>query len=292
MASPAPDDRPHLTLSDLVARSGVPASTVHYYLRLGLVPPPNRETPNRFSYDERHVTALRYIRALRERRGLGLEAIAEELPRLLSRPVGDAGVVEDPEEADAACRLLDAATEAFLTRSYAEVTVGEIAEAAHVGKGSVYRHFASKEEIFSATVERLLARTALDFAEMVELLGGAEGVQTAPEKTAAEFARLVAEAMPVLLEVGARAAKGHEPSEALARRVLRTLAEAAGRPLIRGVEDPEETVDPLPAGILVLKEAFSTLLTWAVGPDWPPDTWPEGREDDPEAQAGGTGSVP
>jgi AcrR family transcriptional regulator len=275
MFSPAPEDPRQLSLSELVSRSGVPASTIHYYLRAGLVPPPNREAANRFSYDERHVTALHYIRALRERRGLGLDAIAAKLPELLSRPAGDGELLDDPEEADAACRLLDAATDAFRTRSYAEVTVGEIAEAAHVGKGSVYLHFASKEEIFTATVERLLARTAVDFADMVDRLGGAQGVATAPEKTAAEFARLVAEAMPVLLEVGARAAKGHEPSEVLARRVLRTLAEAAGRPLTPGTDDPCEPFDPLPAGILVLKEAFSTVLTWAVGPDWPPDDWPE-----------------
>jgi AcrR family transcriptional regulator len=282
MVSPAPEELPQppeelpqLSLSELVTRSGVPASTIHYYLRAGLVPPPNREASNRFSYDERHVTALHYIRALRERRGLGLEAIAAKLPELLSRPADDSEMVDDPEEADAACRLLDAATEAFRSRSYAEVTVGEIAEAAHVGKGSVYRHFASKEEIFTATVERLLARTAVDFADMVERLGGLDGVATAPEKTAAEFARLVADAMPVLLEVGARAAKGHEPSEVLARRVLCTLAEAAGRPLTPDTDDPCEPLDPLPAGILVLKEAFSTVLTWAVGPDWPPDAWPE-----------------
>ncbi len=277
MAIPASEGTAQLSLSEVVARTMVPASTVHHYLRAGLIPPPNRESANRFSYDERHVTALRYIRALRGRRGLRLDAIAEELPDLLTRGGGELAGTE-AEERDAACRLLDAATEAFLTRSFAEVTVGEIAEAARVGKGSVYRHFSSKEEIFTATVERLLARTAVDFAATVERLGGPEGVATAPEKTAAEFARLVAFTMPVLLELGARAAKGHEPSQELARRVLSTMAEAAGRPLTPGADDLVEPADPIPAGIAVIKEAFSTVLTWAVGPDWPEDVWP----DDPE----------
>ena len=44
------------------------------------------------------------------------------------------------------------------------------------------------------------------------------------------FGHLVAGVLPMLLELGARAAKGHEPSADLARRVLRTLAEAGGRP--------------------------------------------------------------
>lgn len=287
MGSPASEGTPPLSLSDLVARTAVPASTVHHYLRAGLMPPPNREAPNRFSYDERHVTALRYIRALRHRRGLRLEAIAEELPDLLARASDGEPADDDPEEDDVACRLLEAAVDAFRTRSYAEVTVSEIAEAAHVGKGSVYRHFSSKEEIFTATVERLLARTELDFAETVERLGGADGVATAPEKTAGEFARLVAVTMPVLLELGARAAKGHEPSQELARRVLSTMAEAAGRPLTPGSEDPIEPTDPIPAGITLLKEAFSTVLTWAVGPDWPDDVWPDEELDGDGDAAGG-----
>lgn len=268
-----------LSLSELVALTGVPASTVHHYLRAGLIPPPNRDAPNRFSYDQRHVTALRWVRALRERKGLGLDAIAEELPELLARG-SDGDLAADGDEADAACRLLDAATEAFRSRSYAEVTVSDIAEAAHVGKGSIYRHFSSKEDLFRATIERLLARTAIEFADAVERLGGAEGVATAPDKTAVEFARLVAVTMPVLLELGARAAKGHEPSQELARRVLFTMAGAAGRPLTPGVDDPVAPADPIPAGIAVITEAFSVVLTWAVGPDWPIGIWPDDDEDE------------
>ncbi|MHB8506545.1 MAG: TetR family transcriptional regulator [Acidimicrobiales bacterium] len=291
-----------LSLSDLVALTGVPASTVHHYLRAGLIPAPDRRSSNRFTYDERHVTALRYIRAGRDR-GRRIEVIAEELPEHLAGPAGGtpvgeltAGGVRD--------RLLDAATEAFRTRSYGEVTVGEIAGAARVGKGSVYLHFSSKQEIFTATIERLLERAAADFAETVERLGGPGGLASAPEKTAAEFARLVAVTMPVLLELGARAAKGHEPSQELARRVLATMAEAAGRPFTPGssggeagpeADRPEAgrpeagrpaapdggrvadrgCSDPIPAGLAVIKGAFATVLTWATGPDWPEGVWPD-----------------
>jgi hypothetical protein len=80
------------------------------------------------------------------------------------------------------------------------------------------------------------------------------------------FGGLVAEALPLLLELGARAAKGYDDREdVLARRVLRTLAEAAGRPLVAADEDP------VAAGLDVIQSAFATVLAWAVGPDWPPD---------------------
>jgi hypothetical protein len=73
--------------------------------------------------------------------------------------------------------------------------------------------------------------------------------------------------MPILLELGARAAKGNDASDVLARQVLRTLAEAAGRPL--------DERDPIRAGLGVIERAFATVLTWAVGTDWPPDAGAE-----------------
>src|SRR5439155_17828889 len=60
------------SIGELVARSGVPAATIHHYLRLGLLPSARRTAPNRFLYDQRHLQALRLIRLLRARRGLPL----------------------------------------------------------------------------------------------------------------------------------------------------------------------------------------------------------------------------
>lgn len=260
-------DEPLLSLSELVQQTGVPASTVHHYLRLGLIPPARRLASNRFAYETRHVTTLALVRVLRER-GLGLDEIAASLPSLLDSPDQLAAVTaEDPgPETDVANRLVEAAIAAFQTHSYADVAVSDVAEAAGVAKGSVYRHFSSKEELFTAAIERLLSRATADFADAVERLGGAAGVARVPEKTAEVFAGLVAGAMPMLLELGTRAAKGHVPSERLARRVLRTLAEAAGGPIVGDSGD-----DPVQAGLAVIQTAFSLVLQWAVGPGWPPD---------------------
>lgn len=265
-----------MSLSDLVARTGVPASTVHHYLRCGLIPPPERGPANRFGYDDRHVKALGLIRVLRDKRGLGLDAIAECLPELLAAAGASAAAGEsaagwdapgcDAAAADGEARLVAAAIRAFERRSYNEVTVSDIAEAAGVAKGSVYRHFGSKDELFTAAVEQILADTAADFSEAVGRLAGPGGLAGSPERTAGEFARLVAHALPLMLELGARASKGHEPSQQLARKVLRTLAEAAGAPLSGD--------DPVKAGLDVIRDAFSVVLAWAVGTDWPEDILP------------------
>lgn len=233
------DPERRFSLSELVARSGVPASTIHHYRRAGMIPPPVREAANRFGYDERHLEALRQIRA----------------------------AAADPPQRERE-RVVAAAIEAFQTRSYSEVTVSDIAEAAQMAKGTVYRHFASKEDLLTAAIETLLVDTETRVEAAVADLGGAAGLNDNPEKAAIVFGHLVAGVLPMLLELGARAAKGHEPSADLARRVLRTLAEAGGRPFTGREAAADEAIK---AGLSIIESAFATVLAWAVGTDWPPD---------------------
>lgn len=250
---------PSLPLGRLVALTGVPASTVHNYRRLGLLPEPEVTRQGRFSYTERHVRALQLIRELRDERGLPLGQIKVVLPELLE---GNEPVLPQAGECSGEPhkRLIDAAFRLFSEpKGYAAVTVSEIAAAAGMAKGSVYRHFSSKEALFTAVVESLCQDTAQGFAAAVADLGGPQGLAADPSKAALVFGRLIARAMPILLELGARAARGDLASQLLAARVLRTLAEAAGRPL---------SDDPIPAGLEVIETAFATVLHWAVGPDW------------------------
>lgn len=259
---------PVLTLSELIERSGVPASTIHHYRRLGLLPAPGRSTANRFAYDSRHVEALAIIRTLRDERGLSLEQIAARLPSLLGPGGGSSNAADDERCSPAAARrrAIEAAIGQFGTRSYGEVTIADIAAAAGMAKGSVYRHFSSKEDLFVAVVEELLSGTASDFAAAVDASGGPAGIARDRDGAAIAFAGVVARAMPILLELGARAAKGHRASQHLARRVLVTLARAGGQPL---VDDAGDGADAVPAGLALIEQAFAVVLRWSVGDSWP-----------------------
>lgn len=219
----------------------MPASTIHHYRRSGLIPPPVRQSANRFLYDERHVEAVLAIRA---------------------QPAA--------EQHDCRERIVSAAIEAFKTRSYAEVSMSDIAESAHMAKGNVYRYFPSKEALLTAAIEALLDDTAERFQAALDSLGGIGDLPDNPDKSAMLLGYVVADVLPILLELGARAAKGHEPSADLARRVLRTLAVTAGRPFIADEADGEGD-EAIQAGLRIIESAFATVLDWSVGTDWPPD---------------------
>jgi DNA-binding transcriptional MerR regulator len=118
-------------ISELSRRSGVPVSSIKFYLREGVLPAGTPRARNQADYGERHLERLALIRALREVAGLAFEGIARvtrELDRALAEgwdaqadPVGEALRAihaPPPRERDAAERAeheqLRAEVRAFL----------------------------------------------------------------------------------------------------------------------------------------------------------------------------------
>lgn len=177
-------------MSEVVALTGIAPSTVRYYISTGLVPPGQRVAPNRHLYDERVVESLRLVRLLKERRKLPVEAIREILPGLLELPADGAfrpemweQLVEKSARSSSvtspANRLLAAGVDAFTKRGYAEVRVDDLCQVAKVAKGSFYRHFASKEELYFAAARQVGTLVADRFVAATEPAVTPEGAYAA-----------------------------------------------------------------------------------------------------------------
>lgn len=89
-----------MRLAELVRRSGVPRSTIKFYIRSGLLPAGEAQGRNQAAYGPRHLERLELIRALREVAGLPLDVItrvAKQLDATLEQgwdaggdPIGEA----------------------------------------------------------------------------------------------------------------------------------------------------------------------------------------------------------
>ena len=62
-------------------------------------------------------------------------------------------------------RLIAAATELFGERGYDGTSIGAVLEAAGVARGALYHHFPSKEALFDAVLDRVVAEIAATTAE-------------------------------------------------------------------------------------------------------------------------------
>lgn len=65
-------------------------------------------------------------------------------------------------------RILDASFDKFKQYGFVKTTVDEIARHAHVGKGTIYFYFKSKEEILLALVDREMAKGYTEIANAID----------------------------------------------------------------------------------------------------------------------------
>ena len=93
-------------------------------------------------------------------------------------------------------RIIQAADELFLARGFDEVSVGDIAERAEVGRTTFFRHFGDKQEVVFAKWQELL--------ETIAAAGQAEGTAARNATEAVEQLR------PVVLSLCAQAAADPE----------------------------------------------------------------------------------
>ena len=136
-----------LTITDLERTSGVPRSTVYYYVREGLLPTAQKAAASRAIYSDQHLALLRDIEGLKEQ-GLSLQAIKDRLaPKIQAARETDVDLVAEQNE-QARQAILTAAARLFVRKGYKRTRVADIIKEVGVTPPVFYGHFASKQALF------------------------------------------------------------------------------------------------------------------------------------------------
>ncbi|MEW6266001.1 MAG: MerR family transcriptional regulator [Thermodesulfobacteriota bacterium] len=75
-----------MRIKELIRETGVSRETIHYYIREGLLPQPNKTSRNQADYRPEHIQRLQLIKDLQERYFLPLGAIKEIIQDLADSP--------------------------------------------------------------------------------------------------------------------------------------------------------------------------------------------------------------
>jgi AcrR family transcriptional regulator/predicted DNA-binding transcriptional regulator AlpA len=159
-------DRP-LRIKDLEEISGVGRSTIHYYVREGLLSPPKKTGKTMAYYDAGHVRELQEIRKLQSE-GYPISYIKE-----MMGPGKSEGLKIEEEEGEAPRsdrrqQIMDKAVEIFARKGYHQTNVTEIAKAIGVGHSTFYIYFPSKMVLFMECVDRVFQEMFADVWEEIK----------------------------------------------------------------------------------------------------------------------------
>lgn len=140
------------TIAEVSQKTGLPLSTIRFYVQEGLIPKPVKTSQTRAYYSSDHIKVLRRIQRKKTVGKKSLKKIKEELDRKsggIPGPAETQGGIHPQEN------ILSSATELFSRKGYAETTIDDIAEHARVSKETVYKYFRSKEALFMECADKV-----------------------------------------------------------------------------------------------------------------------------------------
>jgi len=151
------------TISALERTTGVSRSTIHFYVREGLLPQPQKTAASRALYSEDHARLLRRITGLKKD-GLSLADIRVALETELVNAGKNGEDLAARESERVRSAILRLATEEFATKGYKQTHVADIIRKLGITPQAFYSHFPSKSRLLAESFQTFI-RWNLAFIE-------------------------------------------------------------------------------------------------------------------------------
>jgi AcrR family transcriptional regulator/predicted DNA-binding transcriptional regulator AlpA len=158
------ENRP-LRISELEEITGIKRSTIHYYVREGLLSPPHRTGKTMAYYRSDHIAELNRIRELQDE-GYPIAIIKE------MKAGGQAWRETPLEEVEATSdrkqQILERAVEVFALKGYHKTRISDITRAVGVGHSTFYLYFPNKKAMFMECVDQVFQTMFSDVWEEIK----------------------------------------------------------------------------------------------------------------------------
>ncbi len=162
-----------MRIKDLVEQSGVSRTTIHFYLRHGLLHPPHKTGRTMAYYDESHLERLEQIQRIKRDRRLPVSFLKEKIEELEHSPLEDA-TRDFPHLTEVAAttkakdrkkeKIVDAAIKVFSQMGYHRTKVQDITDSIRISTGTFYIYFRNKRDLFVQVVDEVIRRILDDSA--------------------------------------------------------------------------------------------------------------------------------
>lgn len=124
----------------------MPIPTIRYYIKEGLIPPGLKTGKTTAYYTDDHLVRLELIKKLQNEEQKSLVSIKEELDRMPPAIAPDSDtLIASSEKSNA---IVSAAIDLFIDKGLGETSIDDIVNKANIGKGTFYKHFKDKDDLF------------------------------------------------------------------------------------------------------------------------------------------------
>jgi AcrR family transcriptional regulator len=138
---------PKMKISELSARSGIPVSTIKFYIRKGLLPKPTKTGETQGFYTPKHLDRLKLIQKIQKEGNMPLDKIRE-----ITEMIDSSEEREKRDNEEGASRqkseIVRTAITLFRGKGYEAVTIADIVDAARIGRSTFYKNFRNKKDLF------------------------------------------------------------------------------------------------------------------------------------------------
>jgi AcrR family transcriptional regulator len=148
-----------MEISDLSRQSNIPVSTIKFYLRAGLLPKPVKTGKTKAYYSPEYLSRLELIKKLQKEKGMSLKKISEIIEII------DGWKGSGPENGKYKNKnikgfIIECAIKLFRKKGYDNSTIADIVEATEIGRGTFYKYFKNKKELFLECVKNIILNEA------------------------------------------------------------------------------------------------------------------------------------
>lgn len=164
----------YLKINEVEKVTGIPRSTIHFYLREGLLHPPVKTGRTMAYYDNSHLERLKLIQKMKNDLGIPITYIKERLalhtpgssPDLSPKPNTvtneDFSVTGGPRDRRKN-EIISVAIKIFSEKGFYKTKVKDITDALDMSTGTFYNYFENKEDLFNEAIDGVV----------LSILGGA-----------------------------------------------------------------------------------------------------------------------
>ncbi|MGO8880911.1 MAG: TetR family transcriptional regulator [Desulfomonilaceae bacterium] len=158
-----------MRIKDLEEKSGMPRTTIHFYLRQGILHPPSKTGRTMAYYDESHLKRLQDIQKIKANIRMPLPLLKERIAAL-DREGHEDTIKGGPRIQEVARTtkakdsrrhsIVEAAVQIFSQKGYHRTKIQDITNALGISTGTFYIYFGNKRDLFVEVIDHVF-RTIL-----------------------------------------------------------------------------------------------------------------------------------